>query len=302
MNLKFFIDRPIFSAVISIAIVVLGVIGLFTLPIEQYPDIAPPTITVTTQYTGASAATLQNSVIAPLEEAINGVENMTYMTSSATNSGQVTISVYFKQDTDPDMAAVNVQNRVSTATGSLPADVTRIGVTTAKRQNSILKIFSLYSPDKIYDNNFLSNYIMINIEPRMMRITGVGEMRTLGSDYSMRIWMKPDIMAQYGMIPSDITYALAEQNIESATGSFGENYEQTFQYSMVYRGTSRYSGRIRGNSDPILTERRSSPPQRCCRRRIGTTVIRIRRDYGRQTGCNLYCFPDSRNKCDSGDQ
>lgn len=236
MNLKFFIDRPIFSAVISIAIVVLGVIGLFTLPIEQYPDIAPPTITVTTQYTGASAATLQNSVIAPLEEAINGVENMTYMTSSATNSGQVTISVYFKQDTDPDMAAVNVQNRVSKATGSLPADVTRIGVTTAKRQNSILKIFSLYSPDETYDNNFLSNYIMINIEPRMTRITGVGEMRTLGSDYSMRIWMKPDIMAQYGMIPSDITYALAEQNIESATGSFGENYEQTFQYSMVYRG------------------------------------------------------------------
>ncbi|MCC8087766.1 MAG: efflux RND transporter permease subunit [Rikenellaceae bacterium] len=236
MNLKFFIDRPIFSAVISIVIVFLGVIGLFTLPVEQYPDIAPPTISVTAQYTGANSATIQNSVIAPLEEAINGVENMTYMTSSATNTGQATINVYFKQGTDPDMAAVNVQNRVSKATGSLPSEVTRIGVTTSKRQNSILKMFSLYSPDESYDNSFLSNYIQINIEPRMMRITGVGEMRTLGSDYSMRIWMKPDVMAQYGLVPDDITYALAEQNLESATGSFGENYENTFQYTMIYRG------------------------------------------------------------------
>ncbi|MCC8036012.1 MAG: efflux RND transporter permease subunit, partial [Rikenellaceae bacterium] len=236
MNLKFFIDRPIFSAVISIVIVFLGAISIFVLPVEQYPDIAPPTIIVTAQYPGASASTLQNAVIAPLEEKINGVENMTYMTSTATNTGNVTIMVYFKQGSDPDMAAVNVQNRVATATGSLPAEVTQIGVSTFKRQNSILKIFSLYSPDDTYDKSFLSNYIQINIEPQIMRIAGVGEMRTLGSDYSMRIWMKPDIMAAYGLVPSDVTMALGEQNIESATGSFGENAEQTYQYSMIYRG------------------------------------------------------------------
>lgn len=236
MNLKFFIDRPIFSAVISIVIVFLGAISVFVLPVEQYPDIAPPTIVVTATYPGASASTLQNAVTAPLEEAINGVENMTYMTSTATNTGNLTLMVYFKQGTDPDMAAVNVQNRVATATGSLPAEVTQIGVSTFKRQNSILKIFSLYSPDGTYDKSFLSNYIKINIKPQIMRIAGVGEMRTLGSDYSMRIWMKPDVMAAYGLVPSDVTAALAEQNIESATGAFGENAAQTYQYSMIYRG------------------------------------------------------------------
>lgn len=236
MNLRTFIERPVFSAVISITIVILGIIGLFTLPVEQYPDIAPPTVQVSTSYFGASAETLQKSVIAPLEEAINGVENMTYMTSSATNAGTATISVYFKQGTDPDMAAVNVQNRVSKATGQLPAEVTQVGVTTSKRQTSILQMFSLHSPDDSYDENFLANYISINLKPQILRVSGVGDMMIMGGDYSMRIWMKPDVMAQYKLIPADVTTVLAEQNIESATGSFGENSDETYQYTMKYTG------------------------------------------------------------------
>ena len=236
MNLRTFIERPVLSAVISITIVVVGIIGLFSLPVEQYPDIAPPTIMVSTTYYGASAETLQKSVIAPLEEAINGVEDMTYMTSSATNSGSVSITVYFKQGTDPDMAAVNVQNRVSRATGQLPAEVTQVGVTTSKRQTSILQMFSLYSPDDNYDENFLSNYISINLKPQILRISGVGDLMIMGGEYSMRVWMKPDVMAQYKLIPSDITGVLAEQNIESATGSFGENSDETYQYTMKYTG------------------------------------------------------------------
>ena len=236
MNLRTFIERPVLSAVISITIVVVGIIGLFSLPVEQYPDIAPPTIMVSTTYYGASAETLQKSVIAPLEEAINGVEDMSYMTSSATNSGSVSITVYFKQGTDPDMAAVNVQNRVSRATGQLPAEVTQVGVTTSKRQTSILQMFSLYSPDDSYDENFLSNYISINLKPQILRISGVGDLMIMGGEYSMRVWMKPDVMAQYKLIPSDITGVLAEQNIESATGSFGENSDETYQYTMKYTG------------------------------------------------------------------
>ena len=236
MNLRTFIERPVLSAVISITIVVVGIIGLFSLPVEQYPDIAPPTIMVSTTYYGASAETLQKSVIAPLEEAINGVEDMTYMTSSATNSGSVSITVYFKQGTDPDMAAVNVQNRVSRATGQLPAEVTQVGVTTSKRQTSILQMFSLYSPDDSYDENFLSNYISINLKPQILRISGVGDLMIMGGEYSMRVWMKPDVMAQYKLVPSDITGVLAEQNIESATGSFGENSDETYQYTMKYTG------------------------------------------------------------------
>ena len=236
MNLRTFIERPVLSAVISITIVVVGIIGLFSLPVEQYPDIAPPTIMVSTTYYGASAETLQKSVIAPLEEAINGVEDMTYMTSSATNSGSVSITVYFKQGTDPDMAAVNVQNRVSRATGQLPAEVTQVGVTTSKRQTSILQMFSLYSPDDSYDENFLSNYISINLKPQILRISGVGDLMIMGGEYSMRVWMKPDVMALYKLIPSDITGVLAEQNIESATGSFGENSDETYQYTMKYTG------------------------------------------------------------------
>ena len=236
MNVKRFIDRPIFSAVISIVIVLAGVIGLLTLPVEQYPDIAPPTIQVSTSYPGASAETLQKSVVAPLEEAINGVEGMTYMTSTSSNSGSVTITVYFKQGMNPDMAAVNVQNKVARATAQLPAEVNQIGVTVQKRQTSMLKIFSLYSPDSTYDEGFLSNYVSINLKPEIQRIFGVGDIMVMGGDYSMRIWMKPDVMAQYKLIPSDISRVLAEQNIESAVGNLGENGDVSFQYTMRYKG------------------------------------------------------------------
>ena len=236
MTLKHFIDRPVLASVISIVIVLGGIIGLASLPVEQYPDIAHPTVMVRASYPGASAETIQKSVIVPLEEAINGVENMMYMESSASNAGSASITVYFRQGTDADMAAVNVQNRVATTTGALPAEVTKIGVTTMKRQTSMLKIFSLYSPDDSYDETFLSNYMKINIQPRILRTQGVGEFFVLGADYSMRIWMKPDVMAQYRLVPSDVTAALAEQNIESAAGMLGENSENTFQYTMKYRG------------------------------------------------------------------
>ncbi|MFR9580343.1 MAG: efflux RND transporter permease subunit [Rikenellaceae bacterium] len=241
MNLRNFIERPVLSSVISIIIVVMGLISLATLPVEQYPDIAPPTIQVSTTYYGASAETIQNSVIAPLEEAINGVENMTYMTSTATNSGSANINVYFTQGTDSDMAAVNVQNRVSKALGSLPSDVTLIGVTTAKCQNSILQSFSIHSPNNEYDTNFLSNYLNINLKPQIQRINGVGDLMVLGSDYSMRIWLRPDVMAQYSLVPSDITGILAEQNIEAATGSFGQNSGNTYEYTMKYSGRLKTS-------------------------------------------------------------
>ena len=235
MTLKHFIERPVLASVISIVIVIGGLIGLATLPVEQYPDIAPPTVMVHASYPGASAETIQKSVIVPLEQAINGVEDMTYMTSSAA-LGSASVTVYFRQGTDPDMAAVNVQNKVSRATGQLPSEVTQIGVTTMKRQTSMVKIFSLYSPDDSYDETFLSNYLKINVEPRIQRIRGVGEVFTLGAEYSMRVWLKPDVMAQYKLIPSDVTAALAEQNIESATGTLGENSQNTFQYTMKYRG------------------------------------------------------------------
>ena len=235
MTLKHFIERPVLASVISIVIVIAGLIGLATLPVEQYPDIAPPTVMVHASYPGASAETIQKSVIVPLEQAINGVEDMTYMTSSAA-VGSASVTVYFRQGINADMAAVNVQNRISRATGQLPSEVTQIGVTTMKRQTSMVKIFSLYSPDDSYDETFLSNYLKINIEPRVLRIAGVGEAFTLGADYSMRIWLKPDVMAQYKLIPSDVTAALAEQNIESATGTLGENSQNTFQYTMKYRG------------------------------------------------------------------
>ncbi len=235
MTLKHFIERPVLASVISILVVIAGLIGLTTLPVEQFPDIAPPTVMVRASYPGASAETIQKSVIVPLEEAINGVEDMDYITSSAA-AGSASISIIFRQGTDADMAAVNVQNKVSRATGMLPPEVTQIGVQTMKRQTSMVKIFSLYSPDDSYDEVFLSNYAKINIEPRIQRIPGVGEVFTLGAAYSMRIWLKPDVMAQYGLIPSDISAALAEQNIEAATGTLGENSEQTFQYTMKYRG------------------------------------------------------------------
>ena len=231
-----FIKRPVMAISISVLILAIGLISLFTLPVEQYPDIAPPTVYVTASYTGADAEAVMNSVIMPLEESINGVEDMMYISSSASNAGLAIIQVYFKQGTDPDMAAVNVQNRVSRATGQLPAEVTQVGVTTSKRQTSILQMFSLYSPDDSYDENFLSNYISINLKPQILRISGVGDLMIMGGEYSMRVWMKPDVMAQYKLIPSDITGVLAEQNIESATGSFGENSDETYQYTMKYTG------------------------------------------------------------------
>lgn len=236
MTLKTFIDRPVLSAVLSLVIVLLGIIGMATLPVEQYPDIAPPTVMVMASYPGANAETIQKTVVAPLEESINGVENMTYIKSEATNTGTATIYIYFNQGTDPDMAAVNVQNRVSKATGLLPSEVTQVGVSTIKRQNSILQVVSLYSPDNSYDENFLSNYLSINVQPEMLRINGVGEVVILGTTYSMRIWLKPDIMAQYKLVPGDIIGVLGEQNIEAATGSLGENSTQTYQYTMKYKG------------------------------------------------------------------
>ena len=236
MTPKTFIDRPILSAVVSILIVLVGVIGLVSLPIEQYPDIATPTIEVTATYTGANSETVQNSVIAPLEEAINGVEDMIYMTSTASNMGSATITVYFKQGTDPDMATVNVQNRVSKATGQLPSEVTQVGVSVSKRQSSMIQIFTLYSSDDVYDDIFITNYLNINVIPQILRISGVGEASSLGPDYSIRIWMKPEVMAQYNLVPSDISNALAEQNIESPTGYMGENSDNTFLYTMKYRG------------------------------------------------------------------
>ena len=236
MKLDRFINRPVLSTVISILIVILGILGLISLPISQYPDIAPPTVRVSTTYQGANAQTVLNSVIAPLEEQINGVENMMYMTSTATNTGDASIEVYFKQGTDPDMAAVNVQNRVAKAQGFLPAEVTKVGVITSKRQTSMLLVFSLYSSDDKYDNEFLENYAKINVIPEVQRVPGVGDAMVMGSDYSMRIWLKPEIMAQYHLMPTDISTALAEQNIEAAPGSLGERGNQTFQYTLKYKG------------------------------------------------------------------
>lgn len=236
MKLQYFIDRPILSIVISVVILVAGLIGLNALPVEQYPDIAPPTIRVSATYSGANAETVQKSVIVPLEEAINGVENMTYMTSTASNTGSAEITVYFKQGSDPDMAAVNVQNKVSTATSLLPAEVTKVGVTTMKRQSSMLKIFGLYSPNGTYDETFLTNYLNINIKPQIQRISGVGEVNVMGGDYAMRIWLKPDVMAQYELEPGDIETALSHQNIEASTGSIGEDSKNVYQYTLKYRG------------------------------------------------------------------
>lgn len=236
MKGNIFIKRPVMALSISILILIVGFISLYILPVEQYPDIAPPTVKVDATYTGADADAVMNSVIMPLEESINGVEDMIYITSTATNAGTAEILVYFKQGTNPDMAAVNVQNRVSEAQGLLPSEVTAIGVSTMKRQNSYLQINSLISPDGRYDENFLSNYLDINVIPQIKRIQGVGDVQLLGNTYSLRIWMKPDKMAQYGLVPSDITAVLSEQNIEAPTGSLGENSDHVFQYTMKYKG------------------------------------------------------------------
>lgn len=236
MKIKLFIDRPILAGVISVVILILGLIGLSQLPVEQFPEIAPPTVSVSTSYTGANAETVLKSVVVPLEEALNGVENMMYMTSTATNTGSARITIYFRQGTDPDMATVNVQNRIATAQGLMPAEVTRSGINVRKRQTSNIKALALYSPDDSFDESFLNNYLKINIEPRLARIAGVGEVNVMGSDYSLRIWLDPNKMAQYRLIPSDITQVLDEQNLEAATGTLGAESNNTFQYVLKYRG------------------------------------------------------------------
>ena len=236
MKIRTFIDRPILAGVISVVILILGLIGLSQLPIEQFPEIAPPTVSVSANYTGANAETVQKSVIVPLEESINGVENMMYMVSSATNTGSARVTIYFRQGTDADIAMVNVQNRLASAQGLLPAEVTRSGVNVRKRQTSNIKALALYSPDNSFDESFLNNYLKINIEPRLSRIPGVGEVNVMGSDYSLRIWLDPGKMAKYGLVPADITTVLDEQNLEAPTGTLGAESEHTFQYVLKYRG------------------------------------------------------------------
>lgn len=236
MNSRIFIDRPILAAVISVAIVFLGIIGLTGLPVEQFPEIAPPTVSVQAAYAGANAETVQKSVVVPLEEAINGVEDMMYMVSNATNSGSANIQIYFKQGTDGDMAMVNVQNRIASAQGLLPAEVTKSGVNVRKRQTSRIKTIAVYSPDDSFDDKFINNYMKINIEPRLSRVTGVGEVDIRGADYSLRIWLDPAKMASYNLVPSDINKVLAEQNVEAATGTLGSESDNTFRYVLKYRG------------------------------------------------------------------
>ena len=236
MNVKTFIDRPIFAGVISVIILLLGLIGLTQLPVEQFPEIAPPTVSVSAAYAGANAETVQKSVLVPLEEAINGVEDMMYMVSSATNSGSASIQIYFRQGTDGDMAMVNDQNRIASAQSLLPAEVTRSGVTVRKRQTSRIKTFAVYSPDNSFDRKFIVNYLKINIEPRLSRIAGVGEVDVRGGDYSLRIWLDPGKMAKYGLMPSDISAVLSEQNLEAPTGTLGAESDNTFRYVLKYRG------------------------------------------------------------------
>ena len=236
MNVRTFIDRPILSGVISVLMVLVGIIGLSQLALEQFPEIAPPTVRLIASYTGANAETVQKSVIVPLEEAINGVEGMMYMTSSASNNGTASIGIFFRQGTDPDMAMVNVQNRAATVQGRLPSDVVKGGITVRKRQTSNIKQIAVYSPDSTFDRSFLANYTKINIEPRLSRIPGVGEVNVMGADYSMRIWLDPLKMARYGLTPADITQVLNEQNVEVATGTLGAESSNTFQYVLKYRG------------------------------------------------------------------
>ncbi|MGM9678182.1 MAG: efflux RND transporter permease subunit, partial [Bacteroidaceae bacterium] len=266
MKGNIFIKRPVMAMSIAIMILLVGVISYNSLPLEQYPDIAPPTVQVSATYTGASADAVMNAVIQPLEEGINGVENMIYMSSTATNSGSATINVFFKQGTDPDMAAVNVQNRVSKVQGLLPQEVTRIGVSTTKRQTSFLQIDALCSEDGRYDEDFISNYLDINVIPQVKRVEGVGDVMELGGTYSLRIWMKPEIMAQYGIVPADITAALSEQNLESpagqlgekpVNGSHGDGIENAFQYTLKYKGRLKSTTEfenivIRANEDGTI--------------------------------------------------
>ena len=237
MKNNIFINKYVMACAISIVIALVGYISMSTLPVEQYPDIAPPTVVVSTSYSGADENTVMKSVIQPLEEAINGVPDMTYITSKASSNGDAETTVYFKQGTDPDMATVNVQNRVTRAQALLPADVNKVGVTVQKRQNNILRIFAVRSADGKYDEDFISNYIDINIKPKLMRVTGVGNVLSLGNTYALRIWLKPDVMAQYGLTPNDIFAAIGGQSFVAGVGSLGEQSENSYQYSMQYKGT-----------------------------------------------------------------
>ena len=237
MKNNIFINKYVMACAISIVIALVGYISMSTLPVEQYPDIAPPTVQVSTSYTGADENTVMKSVIQPLEENINGVNDMTYMTSKASSNGDVEINVYFKQGSDPDMATVNVQNRVTRAQSLLPAEVNKVGVKVEKRQNNILQIFAVRSADGKYDEDFVSNYVDINITPRLMRINGVGNVQGLGNTYALRIWLKPDVMAQYGLTPNDVFNAIGGQSFVSAVGTLGELSGNSYQYSMQYKGT-----------------------------------------------------------------
>ena len=237
MKENIFIKRSVMAISIAIVIMLIGYISLHTLPVEQYPDIAPPTVTVTASYTGADANTCMTSVIRPLEEQINGVQDMTYMTATASSTGDVSIMVYFKQGADADMATVNVQNRVSQAEAVLPADVIQTGITVSKIQSSILQIAGLKSTDGKYDADFISNYIDINVKPRLQRITGVGDVNHLGNTYALRVWLKPDVMAQYGLEPTDVSSAIQAQSFVASTGTLGQQSENAYQYPMEYKGT-----------------------------------------------------------------
>lgn len=280
MKLSTFINRPVLSTVISIFIVLLGLLGLMALPIEQYPNIAPPTISVSTTYQGANAQAVLNSVIAPLEEQINGAENMDYMYSSAANNGSAQIQVYFKPGMDPDMAAVDVQNRVAKAASQLPAEVNQVGVITQKRQSSMLMVFDVYDDTGKYSTEFVENYAAINIVPVIKRVAGVGEAMVMGADYSMRIWLKPEAMAQHGLMPTDVTAALAEQNIEAAPGQFGENGNQSYQYVM------RYKGRLSEEKDFGDIIIRATPEGEILRLRDVADVELGRLSYGFQARVN----------------
>lgn len=256
--LKTFINRPVLSTVISVIIVVLGLIGLVSLPVEQYPDIAPPTVQVTATYDGADTQTVMNSVVIPLEEQINGVEGMTYITSTASNSGSATIQVFFETGTDPDIAAVNVQNLASQASSLLPSEVVQTGVIVRKSQTSTLLMIFLYSENEEYDGQFIQNYANINILPQIKRVSGVGDANVYGArDYSMRIWLKPDVMAVYGISAPEVIAALQDQNIEAAPGELGQQGDQAFQYTLTYTGrltTAEEFGDIilRSNNGQIL--------------------------------------------------
>ena len=290
MKGNIFIKRPAMAMAISILILAIGLISLYTLPVEQYPDIAPPTVMVMANYTGADAEAVMNSVIMPLEESINGVENMMYITSTATNSGSAQITVYFKQGTDPDMAAVNVQNRVSKAQGLLPAEVTKIGVTTTKRQTSFLQISSLVSSNDRFDQTFLSNYLDINVIPEIKRVAGVGDVKLLGDTYSMRVWLKPERMAQYGLIPSDITAILGEQNIEAPTGSLGENSRNVFQYTMKYRGRLKSTDEFKNTVVKALPDGSVLRLKDIAEVELGTLTYSFRSEMDSHPACTFIVF------------